>query len=612
MTALAALAYLAAIIAGVTLSMAVSVPYIRDTVRGIRNPLATRGITKPQAVSWAIWAGIMAIGGASSLTARQWPSAGYTLACSAECGLIALLALRIPARYRDPPVRVPLPRGKAIRLDLICCAGGVAGLSLLALAHDPAAAVTASVATDVIAYIPTMVHAWQEPHEETWLTYAGYAAGALLSLAAVAIRDPGNLLTATAAAYPAYLLVADGSVAVMIRFRRRAARGPIPWPDAGGASGAGRAVVVAAGPGVRAATVSLLESVSPYGSRRVRVEYDGVVTAAYLDDGASVKSAVWIANHQAAPRAPDWERLDAGWAPLMPAACTKHPGGRPPLAAGALQALWLEEGDGVAILENGRPAAVIPGWADADRGIPGYGTDVIGRTPYGWSLDDAIQGLAARLERAGAYWRWRQSAAGWDQVQQALLGHLSLRVGPGGPYWDVAAGQQPLIRVTERPATGRRPYTVLSTVGMSCQRMPAVEQVTVEPGRHARIELAVATTLPSVEAARALSWLAPYPWQQVTWLGPGHCVRWDGEPSAFPLGAGDAVLLLDSPGVLTGPCPPDLSGFTFAGDPVRWLWIIPILEQHWQIAKHHGTATLISQLAAQQRAWITGPALARP
>ena len=49
----------------------------------------------------------------------------------------------------------------------------------------------------------------------------------------------------------------------------------------------------------------------------------------------------------------------------MPAARTKHPGGRPPLQAGALEALWFEEGDGVAILENGRPLAVIAGWSDS-------------------------------------------------------------------------------------------------------------------------------------------------------------------------------------------------------------------------------------------------------
>ena len=287
--------------------------------------------------------------------------------------------------------------------------------------------------------------------------------------------------------------------------------------------------------------VTLLESSSPYGSRRVTVEYDGLTTAAYLHDDTSVISATWIANHRPAPESIDQARLDAGRAPLMPAALIKHPGGRGPLQGSALQALWFEEGDGVAILENGQPLAVIAGWSDMDRGMPGYSRDVIGQTPFGWSLDEAMEGLAPRLERSRAYWRWRQSASGWDQFQQALLGHLQARVGPGGHYWDASAGQQPLTGVTERPPEPHRPYTVLSTVGMSCQRMPVVEQVLDDPSGYARIELAIATTLPSAQAARVFLWLATYPWRAVTWFGPGHSVRWYHEPVDVPAGRGPGL-----------------------------------------------------------------------
>ncbi len=370
-----------------------------------------------------------------------------------------------------------------------------------------------------------------------------------------------------------------------------------------------------AGPGQPRPPVTLLESSSPYGSRKVTVEYDGLTTAAYLHDDTAAISATWIANHRPVPetsQAADQARLDAGRAPLMPAARTKHPGGRPPLQAGALEALWFEEGDGVAILENGRPLAVIAGWSDMDRGMPGYSSDVIGQTPFGWSLDDAMEGLAPRLERSRAYWRWRQSASGWEQFQQALLGHLEPRLGPGGHYWDASAGHQPLTGVTERPPGPHRPYTILSTVGMSCQRMPVVEQVLDDPSGYARIELALATTLPSAQAARVFGWLATYPWRAVTWFGPGHSVRWYHDPATFPLGADGngsfgAVLLLDSPGSLPGPEPPDLSGFTFGGDPVRWLWIVPISEPDRQMAKEHGSASLVSRLADQQRSWIVGP-----
>jgi hypothetical protein len=350
--------------------------------------------------------------------------------------------------------------------------------------------------------------------------------------------------------------------------------------------------------------VTLLESVSPYGSRRVTVEYDGVTTAAYLHDDTSVISATWVANHSPAPPGTDQARLDAGHAPLMPAGQTRQPNGRPPLEPASLEALWFEEGDGVAILETGRLLAVIPGWSDISRGMPGYSRDIVGQTPFGWSLADALEGLAPRIEKARAYWRWRGSADGWGQFQQALLAHLLPQLGAGGRYWEASAGRQPHVGISERQRSGR-PYTVLSTVGMSCQRMPVVEQMLDDPAGYARVELALATSLPADQAARVFLWLATYPWRAVTWFGPGHSVRWHGEQ--FPLGGEyEGVLLLDAPGSLSGPVAPDLSGFTFGGDPVRWLWVIPITDRERQLAKEYGSAALVNRLEMQGRSWIVG------
>ena len=90
-----------------------------------------------------------------------------------------------------------------------------------------------------------------------------------------------------------------------------------------GASGS-RPAARAGQPGI------LLDSESPYGSRRVVVEYDGATTAAYLHDADAIVGAAWIANHQQAPSSTDLSRLEAGRAPLMPAGHTKHPAaGRP-------------------------------------------------------------------------------------------------------------------------------------------------------------------------------------------------------------------------------------------------------------------------------------------
>src|ERR1700690_4336800 len=219
----------------------------------------------------------------------------------------------------------------------------------------------------------------------------------------------------------------------------------------------------------------LLESESPYGSRRVVVECDGATTVAYLHSSAGPIAATWIANHVPAPETIDQGRLDAGHVPLMPAAHTKHPDGRPVPEPDALRALWLGEGDGVVILEYGGPLGALPGWSDMAMGMPGYSRDVIGQTPFGWSLDDAMEGIGPRLERSRSFWRWRQT--GWPQFQRALLGPRDTRLGPVGHYWDASARKQPLTGVTERPPVPGRPYTVLSTVGMSAQRMPVVEQV---------------------------------------------------------------------------------------------------------------------------------------
>jgi hypothetical protein len=212
------------------------------------------------------------------------------------------------------------------------------------------------------------------------------------------------------------------------------------------------------------------------------------------------------------------------------------------------------------------------------------------------------------VDRAAEFWRWRQSPEGWKRFQSTLLSHLSARVGPGAHYWDGSRGQRPAIGISERPPGPGRPATVLSTVGMSAQRMPVVGQVLDDPRDYARVELALATTLPPGVAALTFLWLAAYPWRAVTWFGPGHSVRWHDSPDTFPLGRGyEGVLLLEDPSALRGPAPPDLSGVRIGDELVRWLWIIPITERSRLTAKDHGSARLVRNLAAMGRSWVITP-----
>ena len=142
----------------------------------------------------------------------------------------------------------------------------------------------------------------------------------------------------------------------------------------------------------------------------------------------------------------------------MPAAHTKHPDGRPHArAAERCGRCGSRRATASCILEYGGLLAVLPGWSDMSRGMPGYCRDVIGQTPFGWSLDDAMEGLGPRAAQAEDFWRWRADKNAWAGFQQAVLGHLLGRLGPGARYWDVGGGKQPLVgrvRAPARPGSG--------------------------------------------------------------------------------------------------------------------------------------------------------------
>ncbi|WP_017608385.1 suppressor of fused domain protein [Nocardiopsis xinjiangensis] len=353
----------------------------------------------------------------------------------------------------------------------------------------------------------------------------------------------------------------------------------------------------------------LLDEVSPYQSRRVVVECDSHTTAAYLLDARGrIRVPVWLANHELAPAVDEAGGLFEGRAPLMPEAHTKHPPGRPRFDPSCLRAVWFEEGDGVALVDEEGLLAVIPGWAEADSGLPGYAREAIGRSPYAWELDSVREQLWPRVVHAEAYWDWRRASGAWRSVQRTVLSHLNRYVGEPGHYWDVSDGHPPLLRVSERPATAERPYTILSTVGMCGQRMPTLDRYMADTSEYARVELALATTMPAHQAARIFRWIGAFPWRAVTWFGHGHTVKWldNAEDRAMRGGAG-AVLLVSDPAPLTGgPPPPDLSGLGFQGDPVHWLWAVPITRPEHLFAKEHDSATLVEKLAAEGRSWILG------
>jgi hypothetical protein len=180
----------ALVIASAVITLAAGVLYLREALREAR----------PQMVSWLGWTALLVIGAISALDSGQVPAAVYLLSCAAMCAAVIAATAR---------------RGQwsLTWLDRVCLAGVVAGLAALLAFRSPVTATWITVAVDAAAYVPTAVHAWRQPAEEPWLAFAGWSAGAALSLAAA------HVLAFTAVAYPGYLLAADSAVTVMILAR---------------------------------------------------------------------------------------------------------------------------------------------------------------------------------------------------------------------------------------------------------------------------------------------------------------------------------------------------------------------------------------------------------
>lgn len=349
---------------------------------------------------------------------------------------------------------------------------------------------------------------------------------------------------------------------------------------------------------------TLLSEPSPYGSCRVTVESDRMVTAAYvLDAEGHVRSVLWLANHLPAPHHLDQKRVDDGLLPPMPAGHTRHQEGRRPPSRRSLGTVWFPDGDGVAITERGVPLGVLSGWPDETSHVPGYSRGALGRTHMAWTLDGE-DALEDRVVAARDFWRWHAGKQSWTQYQGSVLFHLERQLGPGERYWSVDGDQLPRVGLIEHPPSAQRPFGVLSTVGMSCQRMPLRRQYAGPESE--RIEIAVATSRTYEPAVDLFTWLGRYPWRWRTRLGAGHYLAWDTTLGRFPLGDGwEGLLMLADPGVLLGPAVPDLSGFTVGGDPVRWLWLVPLTRGECTIAAEQGTDILADELRLSGRDWIT-------
>ena len=348
-----------------------------------------------------------------------------------------------------------------------------------------------------------------------------------------------------------------------------------------------------------------MQQTSPYGTRRATVLRGEGDVYLYLEDlvgpHPQTVSAVWVANHGAAP-VDAHTASPAGSPARMAAAGTSHPDGCPPMATDAAL-VWFEEGDGVAVVDGDGVIAAVPGWAGRD-GFYGYSRYAVGRSALAWELGgETRRVLEQKVTESRDFWVWRLGRA-WPEIRSSGLAHLEERIGPQEAVWPVGDDLFPEIIATRHHLSDQDVW-ITATTGLSAQRMAGVEEYLDDADEAARIELVIARSSPDHAAAELLSALATVPFGRCTWLGEGHTIG--GTVGAYPAFGSDkaAILLTEHPPLVEdGPDLPDLSGLTRRSAPVHYLWVMLIDEETFKVARGRDARAALDHLAETGATWI--------
>lgn len=160
-----------------------------------------KGKLKPRITSWFIWCLLTGIASAAAFSEHQYPTAFLLLSSFLGTLLIVIFGWKHGDRKID-------------RLDIVCLIGALVGIILWAVFNSPAIAVLVTITIDLVGGIPTLVHSWKKPGEESWATFLLSFLGAAFTL--FVIKD----WQITAFAFPLYLVSVNMWFAMVIIIRR--------------------------------------------------------------------------------------------------------------------------------------------------------------------------------------------------------------------------------------------------------------------------------------------------------------------------------------------------------------------------------------------------------
>lgn len=178
------------LIIGVLISATGMYPYIKAMIRGS---------VRPELVTWSIWTLLSGVLTLSAFLHGNVASGALSAEAFVSCAIVVILGARQGTFHIG-------------KLDMFCLTGAAIGITSLVLFRSPALSLLLSVAVDAVAFIPTFIHGWRSPDEESIVCYFCAVVGASLSLV-VALMNHGGIVGAI---YPVYAVLFNGAMAMLL------------------------------------------------------------------------------------------------------------------------------------------------------------------------------------------------------------------------------------------------------------------------------------------------------------------------------------------------------------------------------------------------------------
>lgn len=320
------------------------------------------------------------------------------------------------------------------------------------------------------------------------------------------------------------------------------------------------------------------------------VEQDNRTAYFYLQgdhEDFGVKSC-WIRNLAEAPQEIEEKLMEQGVAPMLTREFCKFPEGQEALNEDNLEIIWLEEGDGAALLENGEILCVIPSWSGSE-GFQGYARDCVGTGYFAWELSEENEMHKRVADTAAFFEAWTKEPNPFGLQQPEILNYYDEIFGQSDKYFaiDEPDGIPKGLYVLEGSEK-----CVFATVAVSLRPQPKVEMYYENPDQANRIELGTIlksglTNEQVNNVASLISGITAIPWEYITFLAEGHTVEFQTNISEKYKYA----VLTSKLKVL-----PKMSLTGFNNTNVCFLWIVPVSEREWQVMKESGSQAVLSKL----------------